>query len=352
MSKGSLRKIKSRILAQEEENLAASAISSSQTRGRDRSEPPHLFRTPFQVDRDRIIHSPSFRRLKFKTQVFIEPLRDDTRTRLTHTLEVMQISRTVARALALNEDLTEAIALGHDLGHTPFAHIGESVLDEQSPAGFHHSNQSVRIVETLEKEGRGLNLTGEVRDGIAAHSKSSRSICDPVNSDVSISEEALVVRLCDSIAYLNHDIEDAIKLGVLDKKDLPEDLLRKLGHKSGERISRSVASIIKASSSCGELRMDPQIRKATDDLRDFLFENLYLAKSDSPINNEARRVMSELYKFFRENQQLIYQELPFLEKIEADQPVVDFLSLQSDLSIVRLYRKYIGLDLEHLPAYE
>ncbi len=352
MNEGSLRAIKSRLIAQEEETLAESASFSSNTTGRDRSETSNLFRTSFQVDRDRIIHSPSFRRLKFKTQVFIEPLRDDTRTRLTHTLEVMQISRTVARALALNEDLTEAIALGHDLGHTPFAHIGESVLDELSSSGFHHSNQSVRIVEKLEKQGQGLNLTGEVRDGIAAHSKSSRSICDPVNNDVTVSEEARVVRLCDSIAYLNHDIEDAVKLGVLTEERLPEDLLDKLGHKSGERISRSVAGIIRASRRNGELSMEASVRQATDDLRDFLFENLYLAKSDSPINHEARRVMCELYKFFRQNKHLIYEELPFLAEIDDEQPVVDYLSLQSDLSIARLYRQYIGRELNYLPAYE
>ncbi len=336
----------------ERQSLSPRAQLSSESAGRSRPESPDKLRTAFQVDRDRILHSPAFRRLKFKTQVFIEPLRDDTRTRLTHTLEVMQISRTVARALRLNEDLTEAIALGHDIGHTPFAHVGESVLDELSENGFHHSFQSVRMAEKLERQGQGLNLTKEVKNGILTHSKTTRSICDPVSRQQPLTSEGKLVRLCDSIAYLNHDIEDAVKVGLLKESSLPEASLRVLGKTSGARIARSVEDIINTSIEQDEISISSRVKQATDRLRTYLFENLYSLKTDSAINNEARMVIENLYNLFDKNPHLIYQQLPFLEKVDSSQPAVDFLSIQSDFSIIRLYRKFFDDTLSHLPHYE
>ncbi len=342
-----------RKLEEEELNrLAENAVFAAESRGRLCEEPPDEVRTCFQVDRDRILHSPSFRRLKFKTQVFIEPVHDDARTRLTHTLEVMQISRTVARALDLNEDLTEAIALGHDLGHTPFAHVGESVLDRLSPRGFHHSEQSLRVVDCLEKEGEGLNLTREVRDGIARHSKPERSIFESMVAGSPLSLEATIVRYCDSIAYLNHDIDDALKENRLKRNDIPECPRRVLGEKCSERIDCSVRDMINTSSNADKIMMSKQVARAMDDLRDFLFENLYLKLSDSPATGEARQLISSLYDFLANNPEIIYEREPFLQNISSPDPVADFLSLQSDLSTIKLYRKYIAeKDFEYLPEF-
>src|SRR4030066_1450633 len=220
-----------------EESQSPYAARSRLSKGRVRVEPPSPMRTEFQRDRDRVIHCKAFRRLKHKTQVFIAPLSDHYVTRLTHTLEVSQIARTIARALNLNEDLTEAIALGHDLGHTPFGHIGEKVLDELSEKGFRHSEQSLRVVDLLEKEGQGLNLTWEVRDGILNHSKSGIEILGEGWTEVS-TIEGQVVKMADIVAYVNHDIADAIRAGVIDENELPASAVKLLGNTSRHRINK------------------------------------------------------------------------------------------------------------------
>ena len=233
-----MKNIRQTIEERELEILCDYASFSSKTLGRKVYEEPCTVRTEYQRDRDRILHSKSFRRLKHKTQVFISPLGDHYRTRLTHTLEVSQISRTVARALRLNEDLTEAIALGHDLGHTPFGHAGEKALNELNPGGFHHYEQSVRVLDTLEKDGKGLNLTKEVLDGILHHTR----------GDEAFTAEGRLVRICDKIAYINHDIEDAVRAGILDIKSLPENFTRLAGERYSSRINSMVLSLIENSS--------------------------------------------------------------------------------------------------------
>ncbi len=336
---------------QEKEFLSPMAQFCSESRGRKRCEPPDDLRTCYHLDRDRIIYAPSFRRLKFKTQVFIEPIHDDTRTRLTHTLEVVQLSRTVARALGLNEDLTEAISLGHDLGHVPFAHIGEKVLNEISPTGFHHSRQSLRMVDFLEKKGDGLNLSAEVRDGIAGHSKSKSSIFEPVSEKKLLTREAGIVRYCDSVAYLNHDIDDAVRAGYLNPDDIPARVRRVLGESGSERIETTIRDMIETSQQEGKVAMSKEVGRATDILRNFMFEELYLKLSQSPIDSEAYDVLSELYYFLSKNISLIYRRHPFLKNNGDNDPVIDFISLQSDLSIVKLYRKYIKKNIYHLAEY-
>ncbi|MDI6632428.1 MAG: deoxyguanosinetriphosphate triphosphohydrolase, partial [Thermoanaerobacteraceae bacterium] len=247
----------------EDRLLSPFACRSRQTRGRREPETPCSVRTAFQRDRDRIIHSKSFRRLKHKTQVFIIPEGDHYRTRLTHTLEVSQIARTIARALRLNEDLTEAIALGHDLGHTPFGHTGEEALAAVYP-GFRHNEQSLRVVDLLE-DGKGLNLTFEVRDGILTHTGEQKPL----------TLEGKVVRIADRIAYINHDIDDAIRGGVLTLRDLPRDCLDVLGYHHRDRINTMVVDMIQASWEQPEIRMSPEVQGAMERLRAFLFERVY-----------------------------------------------------------------------------
>lgn len=345
------RDIRRRIESDQESILSDFARAPSASRGRETSEDPDDLRTCYQLDRDRLLYSRPFRRLKFKTQVFIEPVNDDTRTRLTHTLEVMQVSRSVARALALNEDLTEAIALGHDIGHTPFAHSGESVLDEISSGGFHHSNQSLRVVDRLARKGEGLNLTREVRDGIVKHSKSKESMFESVTESEPITLEAKIVRMCDSVAYINHDIDDAIHAGVLEENDLPSEALDILGEHGGERINRTVRDIVSSSYGSGEIRMSRAVREANDALRTFMFENVYRVLGERPIAGEARRVIRELYDYLSKNRNVMYDYSPFLEEVSSSDPIVDFLSLQSDLSTVQLYKRHVSDKFEYLPDY-
>lgn len=259
--------IREMTMAHERLILAPYATLSERSRGRDRDEPPCPIRTCFARDRDRILHSNAFRRLKRKTQVFIAPEGDHFRERMSHTLEVMQIARTIARALRLNEDLTEAIALGHDLGHTPFGHTGERVLAELCQSGFEHNVQSLRVVEKLENEGRGLNLTFEVKDGILNH----RTAGCPQTP------EGRVVRLSDKIAYINHDIQDAQRCGELSERDLPQDCVRMLGNTSSRRIHAMVTDTI-ANSKSGEIAMSEPMRAAMLEMRDFLFKNLYFGE--------------------------------------------------------------------------
>ena len=235
----------------EQKILSPKACLSARSKGRVRPEAQHVLRTDFQRDRDRIIHSKSFRRLKHKTQVFLSPFGDHYRTRLTHCLEVSQIARTIAKALRLNEDLTEAIALGHDLGHTPFGHAGEQTLRKLLPHGFHHADQSLRVVEKLEYDGKGLNLTFEVRDGIQRHSKGRGEIFDEDVEDMPSTLEGQIVRVSDVIAYVNHDIDDALRAGIIKEEDIPAGLVKVLGKWHATRIDRMVIDVVEASLSDG-----------------------------------------------------------------------------------------------------
>ena len=245
--------------------LSPYAAFSKDSQGRERPEAPCDIRTDYQRDRDRIIHCKAFRRMKHKTQVFLAPAGDHYRTRLTHTLEVAQIARTIAKALRMNEDLTEAIALGHDLGHTPFGHAGERILNEICEGGFTHYEQSVRIVERIEKDGAGLNLTREVKDGIKNHRTSGRPS----------TMEGKIVRLSDKIAYINHDIDDAIRAGILNEEMLPEEFTSVLGHSVRERLNTLIHNVIANSKDKPDIRMDEEIEAAMSGLRHYMFDNVY-----------------------------------------------------------------------------
>jgi len=325
-----------------EESLSAYAIKSKQSRGRLKPEEPCPVRTVFQRDRDRIIHSKAFRRLKHKTQVFIAPLGDHYVTRLTHTLEVAQIARTIARALNLNEDLTEAIALGHDLGHTPFGHVGEDVLNELYPLGFKHNEQSLRVVDLLEKDGQGLNLTWEVRDGIVNHSKSRKDILGEDWGEVN-TLEGEVVKIADIVAYVNHDIGDAIRAGIITENDLPLSVVTLLGRFHSQRINIMVCDIIEHSWAVtgygieGDraIGMSPQVLEATNILRDFLFERVYDPNSALEEAARARTVLYFLYQYFNEHEDGMPQEYRIYSD-EVARRVVDYIAGMTDLYALRL----------------
>jgi dGTPase len=293
----------------EDQILSPHAARSALTRGRQRPEPPCPIRTAFQRDRDRIIHSKAFRRLSHKTHVFIAPEADHYRTRLTHTLEVAQIARTISRALRLNEDLTEAIALGHDLGHTPFGHTGEAALDaayrEFDPeAAFHHAEQSLRVVEVLEKDGQGLNLTHEVRDGIRRHTKGMRDL--PLGSeDWPETLEGMVVSYGDRIAYVNHDIDDAIRAGLIGQDDLPPDCLAILGETHARRIATMVSDIVEHSQHPQEIRMGENTEAATNRLKDFLYLRVYRAVVDNGDAERVNHLLTELFRLYMANPALV-----------------------------------------------
>lgn len=282
-------------------------------------------RTDFQRDRDRILHCNAFRRLKRKTQVFLSPVGDHYRTRLTHTLEVSQIARTIARALRLNEDLTEAIALGHDLGHSPFGHSGEAILDEICPYGYKHYLQSVRVVDYIEKKGQGLNLTYEVKNGIACHT-----------NKISATAEGNVVRLSDKIAYINHDIEDAIRAGILKPSDLPENAVKILGSTKSKRITTLVSSIIE--NGADEIRMTNKIKAAHDQLRSFMFEFVYTNPTAKKEEKKAKILVEQLYEYFKKNPEKMPEEyIQICRKFDRDRAVCDYISGMSDGYAVDLY---------------
>jgi len=289
----------------EDQTLSSLAARSARTRGRQRPEPPCPIRTAFQRDRDRIIHSKAFRRLSHKTQVFIAPEADHYRTRLTHTLEVAQIARTISRALRLNEDLTEAIALGHDLGHTPFGHIGEAALDavyrEFDPnAHFHHAEQSLRVVDALEKDGQGLNLTHEVRDGMRRHSKGMEDL--PVEpEDRPQTLEGMVVSYADRVGYVNHDIDDAIRAGLIGERDLPPDCIALLGDTHAKRITTMVSDIVACSADSPTIEMGGKVETATNRLKDFLYTRVYSAAHDAAQADRVRHLVTELFRFYMAN---------------------------------------------------
>ena len=283
--------------------LHPKAARASESKGRVRPEKEGIIRTAYQHDRDRILHSKSFRRLKHKTQVFLSPEGDHYRTRLTHTLEVSQIGRTIARALRLNEDLTEAVALGHDLGHTPFGHAGEAVLNSIYKGGFNHYEQSLRVVDVLEKGGQGLNLTFEVRDGILCHSKGRGGVFTKDATGRAETLEGQIVRVADGIAYANHDLDDAVRAKVIKLSDVPAGILKTLGNSHAKRIDTMVKDVIFSSldGGLGEIRMGDEVRFATEELRAFLFENVYENKATHIEFTKASKVLTDLYNYFMEN---------------------------------------------------
>ena len=318
------------IYEKEKQTLSPYAFFSENTEGRVSESTPCDFRTEFQRDRDRIIHSQSFRRLMYKTQVFLAPAGDHYRTRLTHTLEVTQIARTIARALSLNEDLTEAIAMGHDLGHTPFGHAGEVVMRQCFSPDFSHNTQGVRVVEYLENNGKGLNLTAEVRDGIAHHS-------GPVMPKTL---EGCVIRLADRIAYINHDIDDALRAGILKHEEIPLELRAVLGKNHGERINTMVSSVVRASANRPEITMEPEIYEATDRLRDFLFARVYRDNAAKDEETRAQAMLVQLFEYFEEHPESL--PLSYLETISKEsvgRAVCDYLSGMTDRYAIELYRE-------------
>ena len=299
------------------------ASFSDESRGRDRDEEPCPMRTIYQRDRDRIIHCKTFRRLKHKTQVFLAPEGDHYRTRLTHTLEVAQIARSIARALNLNEDLTEAIALGHDLGHTPFGHAGERTLNSLCPMGFAHYKQSIRVVEFLEKDGQGLNLTWEVRDGILNH----RTSGNPSTL------EGKAVRLSDKIAYINHDIDDGIRAGILEESDIPSEYTDVLGNSTKERLNTMISDIIMNSIGKNDLVMSEPVRKAMTELRKFMFESLYLNPTAKSEEAKADKLITELYRYYVANTDKLPDTYKrFITEFDErpEQVVCDYIAGMSD----------------------
>ena len=304
------------------------AALSSKSRGRAKPQDPCPVRTEFQRDRDRILHSKSFRRLKHKTQVFIAPEGDHYRTRMTHTLDVSQIARTISRALRLNEDLTEAIALGHDLGHTPFGHTGEMILDRITQNGFKHNIHSLRVVEVIEESGKGLNLTWEVRDGILNHTKSGTPS----------TLEGQVVSLSDRIAYINHDIDDAIRARVLTSEDIPSDCIEVLGKTHGERINCMIMDTIAESLNKSVIAMSAKIAEATEYLRDFMFERVYLDSLAKTEEKKAMYVIRQLYEHFFEKPEFLPEEyLYFMKQYGKEQAVCDYIAGMTDRYAVRTF---------------
>ena len=335
------RTIREEMEANEEKILSRHACLSRKSRGRLRPVPECDIRVAFQRDRDRIIHCKAFRRLKYKTQVFLAPAGDHYRTRLTHVLEVSQIARTVAVALKLNGHLTEAIALGHDLGHTPFGHAGESVLNELHPGGFRHYEQSLRVIDILEDDGKGLNLTFEVRDGISMHSKGRKEILPQDLSELPMTMEGRVVRVADIIAYVNHDLDDAVRAGIIRAEQLPAYIYEKLGKTHSQRINTMVMDLIYSTldQSGVRLTMSPEIMSVMSDLRTFLYENVYETHKVHDDFIKAMKVVRELYQYFLENgvpRDVVSQEAG----VKGDhRAVCDFVAGMTDRYALDLYQE-------------
>lgn len=311
--------------------LASYATLAAQSLGRDRQEPPCEMRTVFQRDRDRIIHCKAFRRLKHKTQVYLAPENDHYRTRLIHTLEVAQIARTIARALRLNEDLTEAIALGHDLGHTPFGHAGERVLDVMlvSIGGFRHYEQSLRVVEKLEKNGLGLNLTKEVRDGIVCHTRGREAF----------TPEGRLIRLADKIAYMNHDIDDSIRAGILSESDIPRDIREVLGTGTSVRISNMVRNVYENSEG-GTIAMSSEFGEAFTALHDYLYRTVYKGSKAKEEEGKAEDMIEMLFNYLCNHPDVIPGEFRFIMREEGiKRAAADYLAGMSDTFAVDFYKQ-------------
>lgn len=303
----------------EELILSPFATLSKDTKGREKEISNCDIRTDFQRDRDRIIHAKSFRRLKHKTQVFLAPAGDHYRTRLTHTMEVSQIARTIARALRLNEDLTEAIALGHDLGHTPFGHTGEFILDEICSFGFKHYNQSLRVVDFLEN-GTGLNLTFEVRDGIKNHAGKNEAA----------TLEGKIIKLADRIAYINHDIDDALRADIIKENDIPKKCVKVLGKSHGERINTLICDIVKTSADKPEILMSDEVFSAMKALREFMFETVYVDSEAKGEDEKARKVIRILFETFMEKPHLLGNLGADIERFGLEQTVCDYIAGMTD----------------------
>jgi dGTPase len=337
----SMTTIREQLEAREREILAPQAAKSAASRGRLRSEPEDDVRPAFQRDRDRIIHCKAFRRLKHKTQVFFAPTGDHYRTRLTHTLEVSQIARTIAKVLQLHEELTEAIALGHDLGHPPFGHAGERVIDSLMPGGFNHYEQSLRIVDVLENDGRGLNLSWEVRDGIAKHSKGKSGAPVGMASDLRAETvEGQIMRVADLIAYVNHDIDDAIRAGLLRPADLPASFVGELGPSSSARIATLVKDVVTETLAAKlvEIRMSDRVLTAVLGLRSFLFEAVYENTIATAEFRKAAGILSGLWEKVRERAPE-FLDRRTIEEEGLDAATRDFIAGMTDRYAVRLFER-------------
>ena len=318
----------------EYETLSDLAVKSAETRGREKEEERCPLRTEFQRDRDRIIHSKAMKRLMHKTQVFLSPEGDHFSTRLTHTLAVAQISRTAARGLALNEDLTEAIALGHDLGHTPFGHNGEQYLNEKHPDGFSHTEQSLRVVDALEtgKNGRGLNLTAEVRDGIRYHS----------GPGMPFTLEGRIVRISDRIAYINHDIDDAIRAGVITLQDLPADCIEHLGNNHDERINRLVSDLIVSSEKAGDIVQSDECGFYMNKLRDFMFQHVYSSEIVKKVSEmfKVKQLIFSLYDYFLDHPyEMPEEQIEMLYIYGTEEVVKDYIAGMTDRYAIKTFTK-------------
>ena len=323
--------IREKMEAREHDIFSSFASFSDSSRGRDKAEPECDVRPCYQRDRDRILHCKSFRRLKHKTQVFLAPEGDHYRTRLTHTLEVAQIARTISKALRLNEELSEAIALGHDLGHTPFGHAGERALDEVCSEGFSHHMQSIRVVELLEKDGEGMNLTWEVRDGIRNHQ----------TAGMPSTLEGKIVRLSDKIAYINHDIDDAIRGHIIKEEDIPETYRRVLGHSCRERLNTLIHDIIKNSEGKNEVLMSEEVHKAMFDLRKYMFSHVYTNPIAKGQEHKAENMLKELFEYYMKHTELLPEEYTHMrERGESDERVVcDYIAGMTDRYAISKFKE-------------
>ena len=324
--------IRNRIEERERSYLSSYATLSADTKGRQRIEEPCVMRTEFQRDRDRILHCKAFRRLKHKTQVLMAPEDDHFRTRLTHTLEVAQIARSISRCLSLNEDLTEAIALGHDLGHTPFGHACERLLNEVMSCGFEHNKHSLRVVDVLEKDYRGLNLTEEVRDGIVCHTGAKQP--DTL--------EGQVVRLSDKIAYINHDIDDAIRAGIIKDGDLPQNCVKVLGATQGARIDTMIRDVVETTQSA-EYRaicMSPLIGELTEILHEFMFQNVYIDSIAKKEEIKACGIVRSIFEYYMQNTgKLPLSYLQHIEEFGPEQTVCDYIAGMTDLYAIKEFEE-------------
>ncbi|NLC10943.1 MAG: deoxyguanosinetriphosphate triphosphohydrolase [Firmicutes bacterium] len=318
--------IRKEVEQREKTNLSPYACLSMYSKGRLYEEPQCDIRTDFQRDRDRILHSKAFRRLKHKTQVFIAPEGDHYRTRLTHTLEVAQIARTIARALNLNEDLTEAIALGHDLGHTPFGHAGEVCLNQLAPGGFKHNEQSLRVVDILE-QGKGLNLTLEVRDGILKHTGDEKPM----------TLEGQIVKIADRIAYINHDIDDALRAGILQEKDLPVAEISRLGSNSSQRLNTMIRDIIVNSRNCPNIIISEEMQQILTNLRKFMFQTVYVDSAAKSEEAKVKHVITAIYEYLLQNPDRLPPDLRSIEK-DVERVVCDYIAGMTDRFIINLYQ--------------
>jgi dGTPase len=319
-------------LALERHMLSPGASLAERSGGRDRDEPQCEIRTCYQRDIDRIIHSKTFRRLKHKTQVFLSPEGDHYRTRLTHTLEVARISRTIARGLRLNEDLAEAIALGHDLGHTPFGHAGEHALDMilSNEGGFKHNEQSLRVLDRLEASGLGLNLTHEVKDGILCHTGDKKAD----------TAEGKVVRIADRIAYINHDVDDAIRAGILRETDLPEEILCALGGKHGDRINTLILDMIRESEGCGEIKLSPPIAFVFDAFRDFMYKSVYKNMKAKSEEKKVYGIVNEIFRYYYKTPDELPEEYRYISTQDGlNRAVADYVSGMTDKYAIHIYEK-------------